>query len=197
TQYPQNSRLRKAVLSTPRGSAGEMLERLLREGFFESASSGKEELLAAVSRIVGARSLSPELSRWFGLMDKPEMAAAHWQEAGLRGLKLGLEMAATRRLRSSVAEQFILRRIRSGSDQMQTLARDLAVHFEMASLIEDAAREATDGALSIPRRVAATRILAGAPFGRAGVILEQLLSAEEDPQVRQAAIKTMASVESR
>lgn len=196
-QYPEDAWFRKAVLSSPRGSSAEMLDRLSSKGFFGSPSSGKEEMLAALSQVVGARSLSPELSRWFTLMEEPEMTAAHWQEAGLRGLKQGLEMAATRRLRSSAAEKFILKRIGSGSEQVQALARELAVHFELASLIEDAVREAIDASLSASRRVTATQILAGAPSGRAQNVLEQLLSAEEDPRIRQAAIKTLATFGSR
>lgn len=196
-RHPEDPWFRTAVLSSPRGSSVEMLESLSGKGFFASRTPGREEFLAALSQVVGARSLPPELSRWFTLMQTRELEANHWQRAGLQGFKTGLQMASARRLRSGEGEEFIQASIGSGSEEVQALAREVATHFEIASLIEDAVREARDTSLRLSRRVAATRMLASAPPTQARKVLEQLLSPEEEPEIRQAAVTTLAASGSR
>ena len=148
---------RMAILSSSAEAASPFLHALLAKG----ESWTDQQLLVELSALIGARQNAGELSQWFARMPKLNASDKY-----LEGLTRGLRLSKARSLKVPGAEQALTRLLASGSESVQRAAWETARHFELASLVQKASKDAITGEVPVEKRVVAVRALRGGRFER-------------------------------
>jgi len=149
--------------------------------------------LKEISSVIGARNARGEIQGFFALMQQLEvMRTDLLQIAAFSGLAKGLSIVRVRGLKIPLAERLISRALISPSEGLQDSARKLARHFELASFLAGAERDALDNTLPIERRERAIQSLAGGTFPGAKRVLTKLLSAPAEPALLKSAITSIS-----
>ena len=91
------------------------------------------------------------------------------------------------------AEQALTRLLASGSESVQRAAWETARHFELASLVQKASKDAMTAELPVEKRVVAVRALRGGRFDAAAPVLEKVLASHPPMEVEAAAVDSLAA----
>ena len=175
---------RLAILSSSADAASPFLHALLAKG----ESWTDQQLLVELSALIGARQNAGELSQWFARV--PKLSAP---DKYLDGLTRGLRLSKARNLKVPGAEQALTRLLASGSDSVQRAAWETARHFELASLVQKASKDAATAELPVEKRVVAVRALRGGRFEAVAPVLEKVLSTHPPAEVEAAAVDSLAA----
>ncbi len=175
---------RLAILSSSADAASPFLHALLAKG----ESWTDQQLLVELSALIGARQNAGELSQWFARV--PKLSAP---DKYLDGLTRGLRLSKARNLKVAGAEQALTRLLASGNDSVQRAAWETARHFELASLVQKASKEAATAELPVEKRVVAVRALRGGRFEAVAPVLEKVLSTHPPAEVEAAAVDSLAA----
>ncbi|MGH9628686.1 MAG: DUF7133 domain-containing protein, partial [Bryobacteraceae bacterium] len=183
-QHSADPWFRLAILTSTADSASPFFHTLLAKG----ESWTDQQLLIELSALVGARQNTRELSRWFRTV--PKLSAP---DKFLDGLTRGLRLANVRNLRVPGAEQVLTRLLASGGEAVQRAAWETARHFELASLVRRASKDAVSGDLPVEKRVVAVRALRGGRYEAVAPVLENVITAHPPPEVEAAAVDSLAA----
>jgi putative membrane-bound dehydrogenase-like protein len=170
---------RLAVASAVPRRAGALLALLLGKG---SPAPARLVLLQELATLVGARRDPAEVGALLqALFATPDRTAVRWQLAVLNGLADGMGRRGT---------------------QLGALLEALPAAYRPAvrqteALLGGMAALAVDPKKAAGERLAATHLLAHAPWTVAGPALRRLLSDERDQQLRLAAVRALAAQPSR
>lgn len=175
---------RMAILSSSADAASPFLHALLAKG----ESWTDQQLLVELSALIGARQNAGELSQWFTRI--PKLSAA---DKYLEGLARGLRLSKARNLKAPGAEQALTKLLASGNDSVQRAAWAAARHFELASLVRQASKDATTAELPVEKRVVAVRALRGGRFEAVAPVLEKVLATHPPAEVEAAAVDSLAA----
>ncbi|MCI0625643.1 MAG: hypothetical protein L0387_29035, partial [Acidobacteria bacterium] len=182
---------RTAILSSPVGSSLELLKLVVGERV--ASSEGMASFLKEISSVVGARRRRGEIEGILALLDRTKpMQSKELRTAVFSGLARGLSVTRVRGLKNPLAERLISRALADPSEGLQTAARELARHFDLAGFVANAEREALDAALSVDRRERAVQSLGGASFFQMKRVFERLVAQPLEPSLLKSLITSIA-----
>ncbi len=188
SRHPQDGWLRAAVLSSKSGSSIELLKALLPG----EAEPPIAKFLTEIGTIIGARNDRREVSTLLELMASVNaLQNRDRQTSLLSGLSSGLKLAGVRGLRIPEAERLLGSLLVDSSESVQSAARSVAQHFELAQLIKVSAQQALEPMLSTKKRREAIRSLAGGRFQQLLPVFDQLLSPQQHPDLLKDTIRTL------
>ena len=195
-RYADDQWFRLALASAPPETAMPLLTMLVRQerDFLASPSEEAAPLLSELSRIVGARRETTEITLWLrALAGTRALAHPVWRAASLKGLAEGLKLEGRTGRRSRAIEKAIAAMLDDSDDNVRAAALDVAQYFELPALIDKALTEAANEDLPPAVRASAVRALRGAAFATARPVVEAILTSPSPQEVQTAAARTAAA----
>ena len=175
---------RLAVLSSVNDAAAPFFDLLRRmKPDFEDS-----EWLLQLATLIGAKQDPNEIAQFLKALSRLKQP-----EPGLRGLARALQLAGIRNLRVPGAEVVVRRFLADPAEPVQLAALEVARHFELPSLVQQAVADATKIGLPVKQRVTAIKTLRGGQFAGVSPILQKLLESRELPEIQIAAIESLSS----
>ena len=188
SRYRQDGWLHAAVLSSKTGSSVELLKALIHEG----GEPLTAKFLKEIGTIIGARNDRSEVSTLLGLMaNQGPLRNTDPQIALLTGLSSGFKLAGVRGLKIPTADRLLSSLLVDSSESVQSTARAVAQHFELAQLIRLSVQQALDPMLSTKKKREAIRSLAGGRFQQLLPLFDQLLSPQQHSDLLKDTIQTL------
>ncbi|HID75660.1 MAG TPA: c-type cytochrome [Planctomycetaceae bacterium] len=165
--------VRLAVLSSCYGRAGDLLSRLAQDPNLRRTATGRS-LLEQLAEQTGLQDQGDQVAVVLRLLDRLAAEDKPAAQAILHGLNKGLAKTAGP----------LLARLNAGDGSR---AQEL-----LAEMLHRSKQQAADEDLAVPKRVAAVRSLALAPFPEVRHILGQLLDSRQPQEVQTAAIQALS-----
>lgn len=191
--HMDDSWLRTAILSSSAGSSLELLRLVLTDTQPRNSQEGIATFLKEISSVIGARNAKGEIQGFFALMQQlAPMRTESLQIAAFSGLAKGLSMARVRGLKIPLAERLLSQALTNSSEGLQAAARELARHFELATFLAKAEKEALDNSVPIDKRERAIQSLGGGTFPRMKRVFARFLSVPAEPVLLKSAITSIS-----
>ena len=195
-RYAHDKWFRLALASAPPATAHRILTDLLRreKSFFNTPSEDKAQLLSDLSRVVGARRNTREVTAWVSAIASHDLLAqGMWQAASLKGLAEGLKLEGRVARTPSAVERAVATLLAVPDATVQEAAAEAAQYFSLPGLVSQAVSDASNESLELDQRISALYILRGAPYVTAEPVLRSILTGARPRELQRAAVSTAAA----